>query len=202
MTRVALFLCTAFVFCGADRIAAQEPRAVRPPSAPTVLGPAESSFLINLPDGVVGMAFSRTMPDGPEVACKRSTDNGRSWSEPETLYKTEAMKLGTPCPLATHDGRLQLFWTVGRGKGAIAVNYFIDIWEAHSCHGLRQWTEPKRVFEGYVGSINGWAQLKTGRIVLPFAYWVGGRPQAPPTGPNITTTIYSDDGGRSWQPPC
>ena len=37
------------------------------------------------------------------------------------------------------------------------------------------------------------------RIVVPFAYWVGGRPSAPPTGSNITTTVYSDDDGRTWR---
>lgn len=174
--------------------------AVQPkPQPPTVVGPAEYSFPVSLSDGSVGIISSRATNAGPEVVCKRTTDNGQTWSAPETVYKMEPKNLGTPLPLVTRDGRLQLFWTVARGRGAIAVDYFIDIWQAHSVAGTDKWTHPQRIFEGYVGSINGWTQLANGRIVLPFAYWVGGRPEGPPTGANITTVVYSDDGGRSWR---
>jgi len=40
---------------------------------------------------------------------------------------------------------------------------FIDIWEAHSLKRQAPWSRPQRIFEGYVGSINGMAQLENGR---------------------------------------
>jgi hypothetical protein len=107
---------------------------------------------------------------------------------------------GTPLALLTRDGELQLFWLVARGSGRRpGLDRFIDIWHAYSSRRQTEWSRPKRIFEGYVGSINGVTQLASGRIVLPFAYWIGERRMGPPTGPNVTTTVYSDDGGRTWR---
>jgi hypothetical protein len=174
-----------------------ESRAAQPPVA---VGEAQDAFLVTTPDGAVDMIFARSTVAGAEVARKRTTDGGRSWSEPETVYRMGPKSLGAPLPLATRGGGLVLFWMVERATGGRpAVDYFIDIWEAHSRRGQDAWTQPQRIFEGYVGSINGMAQLDNGRIVLPFAYWLGGQAEAPPSGCNITTVIYSDDGGATWK---
>jgi len=42
-------------------------------------------------------------------------------------------------------------------------------------------------------------QLSSGRILMPFAAWIGGRPDGPPNGPNETTAVYSDDDGATWK---
>ena len=169
------------------------------PQPPVVVGAAEDSFLVTMPDGAVDMVFARTTAAGAEVARKRTTDSGQSWSAPEAVCTMGSKSLGAPLPLATREGGLVLFWMVQRATGGRpAVDYFIDIWEAHSRQRQTAWTRPQPIFEGYVGSINGMTQLANGRIVLPFAYWVGGQPEGPPNGCNITTTIYSDDGGGTW----
>ncbi|MBN1346082.1 MAG: exo-alpha-sialidase [Phycisphaerae bacterium] len=167
---------------------------------PTVVSPIGGAFLVNSPDGGVEMIFAQASGDAREVARKRTTDHGRSWSQPESVLKLPGPGWGAPLPLLTKSGELQFFWMVARGaRRKPAVDYFIDVWQAHSSTGQSVWTKPQRIFEGYVGSINGMTQLRGGRIVLPFAYWVGGRPEAPPTGANITITVYSDDGGKTWK---
>jgi len=170
------------------------------PQPPVVLGNAAGSMLVTTPDGAVDMISVRTVDSNREVARRRSSDNGATWSEPDTVLKLESEGFGDPLPLLTKGGELQLFWMVSRRTGGRpGVDYFIDIWNSHSSAGQSEWSSLQRIFEGYVGSINGMTQLASGRIVVPFAYWVGGRPSSPPTGSNITTTVYSDDDGRSWR---
>lgn len=169
------------------------------PQPPEVLAPAAGSMLVRAPDGAVDMVFTRTADSGREIVRSRSIDNGNTWSEPETVTESPPDGFGTPLPLLAAEGELQFFWMVARRTGRRpGIDYFIDIWNAYSTDAQTQWSEPQRIFEGYVGSVNGMTQLASGRIVVPFAYWVGGRPSGPPTGSNITTTVFSDDGGRTW----
>jgi len=188
--------CVLAVMGSAETTRAAEARS---PQAPVVLGSAAGSWLVGTPDGAIDMVFARAAGEGLELARRRTTDRGRSWSTPATIMKLPAKNWSTPLTLLARDGELHFFWMVARGTGRRpAVDYFIDIWHARSTHRQTTWSQPKRIFEGYVGSINGMAQLRNGRLVLPFAYWVGGRPEAPPTGANVTTTIHSDDGGETW----
>jgi hypothetical protein len=192
---VGLFVCSATY---GERGEAEE---CTHPEPPVTVAPANNAFLISMPDGTVQMLFARAAAGGGlEIAWKRTADAGRSWSEPVPLMKLPGTNWSTPLPLLARDGELHFFWMIGRGAGGKpAVDFFIDIWHARSSEGRTKWSSPRRIWEGYVGSINGMAQLRSGRIVVPFAYWVGGVPEAPPTGPNITTTIYSDDNGQTWK---
>lgn len=176
------------------------------PQPPLLLSPTnETPFLAAMPDGSIGMIFARQTSGRMEVMQKRTNDNGRTWSEPETLYVMDRKDFGSrlpwaTMPLVTADGRLQLFWMVERGTGGNpAVDYFIDILHSHSLDCYTQWTPPQAIFKGYVGSLNGMAQLANGRILLPFAYWIGGQPEGPPFGCNVTTCVYSDDNGDTWK---
>ena len=169
------------------------------PQPPVVLGPAVGSMLVRAPDGAVDTIFVRTGESGREIARRRSIDNGDTWSDPETVHMSPPEGFGTPLPLLAKNGELQFFWMVARRTGRRpGIDRCIDIWNAYSTDAQTQWSKPQRIFEGYVGSINGMTQLASGRIVVPFAYWVGGRPSGPPTGSNTTTTVYSDDEGRTW----
>ena len=87
-----------------------------------------------------------------------------------------------------------------RGSGRRpTLDYFYDIWHAATRAGRTRWSDPKRIFEGYVGALNGVLQLESGRIVVPHQFWVPGLRSEPPTGSHVVTTSYSDDGGRSWR---
>jgi hypothetical protein len=199
-----LFAGAAMVTClePTGSIADQSQRSERPvgPQPPALVGPAGGGSLVTAPDGAVEMLFVRPAGQGLELARKRTTDGGRSWSVPVVLMPLPGANWGAPLPLLTCDGELHLFWMIARRTGhKPAVDYFIDIWHARSAAKQTTWSTPRRIWEGYVGSINGMAQLRSGRIVVPLAYWVGGRPEGPPTGANVTTTIFSDDGGARWR---
>jgi hypothetical protein len=137
---------------------------------------------------------------GVHLARRVSRDGGASWSVRENLTALPGAGWGGLLVLLDRTGELQVVVTRLRGEGkAIAIDRFIDLWRLRTTGGQRAWTAPQRIFEGYVGSIQQMVQLRTGRILLPFAMWIGGRAAGPPTGPNETTAVYSDDGGATWR---
>ena len=167
--------------------------------APVVLGPRTGGAIL-LPDGTMKRFVSEGLGDNVyRNFSLTSTDGGLTWGNRQFEFEGKRANL----PLLAQDGEYHLFPMEvrheGEGRREIAVNYFIDVWHVRTSKGGTQWEPAQRIFEGYVGSLNCVLQLKGGRILLPFAEWIGGRPQGPPTGANVTTLVYSDDGGRTWQ---
>ena len=137
---------------------------------------------------------------GARVMREVSQDFGRTWSASRTVGTVAAAVGARLHALRDRDGELHGFFARPRGEGTRpAVDRFIDLWHLRSTGGGRAWTEPQRIFEGYVGAFQQVLQLRSGRLLLPFARWIGGRPSAPPTGSNVTTAVFSDDGGKNWR---
>ena len=202
---IALLLGT-IVCQAAEERTPQSPLILKIPAE--IAATTEYSIPVGNPDGDVDLYFSRVTAGGKDVVRYRTGDNGQTWSKPVKVYSfalSPTQKWVFPFPMLLRSGSLQLFWLVDRRSGNDpGVNYLIDIWNVHTQdeigteNGACDWSQKQRIFEGYVGSINGWTQLTNGRIVLPFAYWRGGVPAAPPFGNNYVTCMYSDDEGRTW----
>lgn len=164
---------------------------------PVVLGPRYGGALL-LSDGTLRRFVSEAVDDDQwNNFTVDSADSGRTWSSKTFAYKGPRASL----PLLDRDGEYHVFPMKVRLTGEprkIAVNYFIDIWHVKTRNGGASWDEPQRIFEGYVGSVNCVTQLSSGRIVVPFGEWIGGRATGPPTGANVVTCVYSDDGGETW----
>ncbi len=155
---------------------------------------------VTLPDGALESFFRRGGRGGVSIFRVRSEDNARTWSAPEAIVQLSEGIWGGPVPLLDREGEIHFVIPKARGTGRKpGVDRFIDLHHLRSTGGRAQWTEPARIFEGYVGSLQGVFQLKSGRILVPFADWQPGVPAAPPTGPEVTTCLYSDDAGKSWQ---
>jgi hypothetical protein len=155
--------------------------------------------LIILPDGSWESYPIRVENGRNTLTRRRSNDYGRTWSEPEELVQLPVQ--GVLMALLDRRLEVQLFLLVQRLEGAgkkIATEEFNDIWQLRSSSGRTQWSKPRRIFPGYVGSLQGAIQLKSGRILVPFAWWIPGRVLGPPAGPHYSTTIYSDDDGETW----
>lgn len=167
--------------------------------APVDTGPRQGGVIL-LADGSLRRFVTVGLDDNVyHNFTERSTDGGATWGEREFAYEGPPAAL----PLLDAEGEYHLFPTLARREGegrTIAVDYFIDVWHVRSRDGGTAWETPKVIFEGYVGSLNNVLQLENGRIVLPFAAWIGGRPQGPPMGANEITCLYSDDGGATWNP--
>ena len=169
-----------------------------PTSEPAVL--IESSGgLVTMPNEVVDLWSIRDIDDGQEVVRRRLTSSDLTWSDPEVVLKLPSSGWICLVPLRDRDGETHLFFLKRRVKKGKGHRDRIDIWHANSTNGGRKWIEPKVAWEGYCGSLLTATQLRSGRLVLPFAIWVTGRPKAPPTGSHVSTVLYSDDGGATWE---
>lgn len=181
--------------------------AAADPAPPIDLGPGNTqgvginyaSATVTYPDGTLESFARRSHAGHVSIFSVRSVDHGITWDEPEVLLNLPVAPWGGPMPLLDQDGELHFVIPRVRGEGRNpAIDRFIDLYHIRSTDGQTDWTEPQRIFEGYCGAIQGLFQLSSGRIIAPFADWIGDRPRTPPTGPSETTCVYSDDGGETW----
>lgn len=169
-------------------------------TAPQQIAPWQGGFIL-LPEGTLKrFVHGALQGPGPGVGnyWQTSGDGGNTWSEKVFAYDGPPANL----PLLDQDGEYHVFPMVARKEGegkTIAVDFFIDVWHVRTTGGGKVWEAPQRIFAGYVGSLNSVMQLRSGRIILPFAEWLPNIPEGPPLGPNRVTCVYSDDGGATWQ---
>lgn len=176
----------------ATTLAAAEP--------PKDFGPLNTYNAVTMPDGTLESFHRRALGGHVNIFRQRSADNGGTWSEKETAHLLSVEPWGGPIPLLSKDGELHFVLTKLRGEGRKPnVSRFIDLYHMSSTNGRTKWSEPQRIYEGYCGSLQGVFQLKSGRILVPFADWLPDVPAAPPTGPEVVICVYSDDQGKTWQ---
>ncbi len=168
--------------------------------ASTPGAPNYANAAVTLPDGTIESYHRRAVGGHIPILVMRSTNDGRSWTSPSTLVNLSVEQWGGPMPLLDREGELHFVIPKVRGKGRKrGVDRFIDLYHLRSTEGRTKWSEPQRIYAGYCGALQGVFQLKSGRIIAPFADWLPGVPTAPPTGPEVVTCVYSDDNGKTWQ---
>jgi hypothetical protein len=195
--RLAMVLLVALID---PAIGADPPIDLGGYEAATPGAPNYANAAVTLPDGTIESFFRRSADGAVSIFAMRSTDEGRTWTAPAPLVGLSLERWGGPMPLLAQDGVLHFVIPKVRGEGRRPnVDRFIDLYHVRSIANRSAWSAPQRIYEGYCGALQGVFQLKRGRIIAPFADWLPGVPTAPPTGPSVTTCVYSDDGGDSWQ---
>ncbi len=178
-----------------------------PPRIVKKLGSRESG-LVQLPDG----SFMLLSMTGHSLFSVTSID-GNAWSNPkveiENFQKEGNLNFNGPGILALLDkeGELhivyQVFRDVQQKPAEQGKPYFqwssqmYDIWHMRTTKGRAKWELPERIFEGYSSDVMDFKQLHSGRLIIPFGYWVPGQPPLP-RGMFTSTVIYSDDDGKTW----
>lgn len=191
---LSLMMCFLIQFC--------EVRA-QPIDAPTKVGaaPANESVMVRLPDGTLKVFYIHR-PEGTTICSITSTDNGRTWSQEHTEFSLPGTAYyGVQVTLDRHGEFQVVFHILGKGdKGYNGRHY--DLWHVRSSDGRTRWGEPKRFFEGYVGSLRGFTTLKSGRLFLSVSIAIPDRvkpkPDQPDFGWNDSVVFYSDDEGATW----
>ena len=159
--------------------------------------------MVTLGDGTV-LAYAEARKDSAgdwadiDLLLRRSGDGGRTWAEP--LLIADAGKLTTNNIVAIP----------GNGRHEVHIVYCVNYARAfyrHSADSGRSFSEPVEItgtFEGFRERYN-WnviatgpghgIRLRSGRLLIPVWLSTGGKAHRP----SVVSTIYSDDGGRSWQ---
>ena len=187
--------------------------------SPTILARFdERPRLALLRDGSLIGLFVRWHTGGQELAARRSTDGGVTWSDPESglALAPEPGRWGGCQVVVDNEGALHAFLMNDRNSGVFADaeggrkggagERFLDVW--HSCGngGPGAWSQPRRIWEGYTGSLNGGLCTSSGRLVLPFARSTSrtwrdrgdGLDAFTFYGTSSSMVVYSDDGGDTW----
>jgi hypothetical protein len=209
-----LLVLTSFVFAATfDLGHSVQTRKINPPQPAAKL--EEQPFIATLSDGTLIGCFRRIVDGVAEVAARISKDSGRNWSSPETLLKLPPSKGSYSLFLAFGDrhDEVHLFFLNDAGTrsartgGSANIEPHLDIWHTKSENGRTKWQPVKMIHEGFASHLNSVIQLKSGRMVLPFASltkrtW-GRRGEGFDAftymGQYDCTTIYSDDDGATWR---
>ena len=133
------------------------------------------------------------------VLIRRSTDDGRTWTEPAPALAFES-GVGFATPVASvvdHNDRLHLFGLRFYEIGWPAGPWHSDLNHAMSDDRGVTWTGTRAIDFGhrYTGSINNVTVLDSGRILLPLSFVDPSRI----SGLFVSRCVFSDDGGETWE---
>lgn len=182
-----------------------------------------------LPDGTVALYFidirGPGLPPTPsvqELRVRLSKDNGKTWSESQSLLKfpSDQGGFGFHNSLVDKDGEVHVFMLCDANTGVIRAReasegkpavepmarQHLDVWHVRSTDGRTKWTTPQRIWEGRGGDLQSCTQLSSGRLIVPFCYvlprtWRDrgeGAQSFTTNGMFEITAAYSDDDGNTW----
>ena len=170
---------------------------------------SEGSFL-RLADNSILYAYSRFTGSADDCApsdivALRSRDEGETWSEPEVLLRAAdfgSHNIMSVSLLAMQNGDTGLFF-VSRQKDDALYHHL-----ARSRDGCRSFHQiavcsPQDRIAHYVLNNDRVIRLKSGRIVMPLAYFRGGRDIHAPGRLYLDSRgslcfLLSDDDGKTW----
>lgn len=148
-----------------------------------------------------------------EVHLRRSTDQGRTWSEPLQIAHRGSRVAGTSGDAAADAEQTvnNPVAIIDRETQAIEFLYCINYARCFSIRSTDDgltWSDPREITAAFEGFRSGcdWKvlatgpghgiQLRSGRLVVPVWLAYGG---VRDHHPSVSATIYSDDHGQTWQ---
>lgn len=162
---------------------------------------------------------SHSKPDwgSNDIVLRRSTDGGKTWSQPGKVAEVSGPKTKNPVALRlegvnTNDVTYSNPVLIADWDGTIhmlfCLEYMRCFYQSSADDGL-SWSTPVEItgtFERFRPSYpwkvlatgpNHSIQLRNGRLLVPV--WLSTATGGNAHRPSVTSTIYSDDHGKTWQ---
>ncbi len=155
--------------------------------------------------------------DDIRILLRRSTDDGRTWSDPRSIVDVPGPKVKNPFALrlknvktddVTYNNPVLIAGRDGTVHMLFCLEYMRCFYQRSDDDGV-SWSTPveiTRTFETFrpaydwkvlaTGPNHG-IQLTTGRLVVPV--WLSTGTGGNAHRPSVTATIYSDDQGETWK---
>jgi hypothetical protein len=175
--------------------------------APVVIrkSPANESTILRMPDGTLKIFYINRPGKGDKLMSVSSGDNGISWGLPKKEFDLPGIAYHANSLILDENGNLHcVFHIYGKGENGYRGRQ-LNLWYCHTKNHGKIWSQPQKIFEGYVGSVRGFIELKNKRLLLVFAKAVPSRVKKPENdtsldyGWNDIISMYSDDNGATWQ---
>lgn len=155
--------------------------------------------------------------DDIRILLRRSTDEGKTWSEPKSIANVEGPKAKNPFALkmknvdpndVTYNNPVLIADKDGTVHMLFCLEYERCFYQRSDDDGLT-WSKPTEItsaFDAFKKDYD-WKvlatgpdhsiQLKNGRLVVPV--WLSTGAGGNAHRPSVTATIYSDDQGKTWK---
>jgi sialidase-1 len=150
------------------------------------------------------------------ILLRRSTDDGQTWSAPQSIADVPGPKTKNPFALrlkntdpntVTYNNPVLIADRNGTVHMLFCLEYMRAFYQRSTDDGA-SWSKPVEItatFESFkphypwtvlATGPNHSIQLRTGRLVVPV--WLSTGTGGGAHRPSVTSTIYSDDGGKTW----
>jgi sialidase-1 len=155
--------------------------------------------------------------DDIRILLRRSTDDSRTWSEPQSIAEVSGPKSKNPFALklknvnaasVTYNNPVLIADRDGTLHMVFCLEYMRCFYQKSTDDG-QSWSKPVEItpiFEAFRRAYdwkvlatgpNHSIQMRSGRLVVPV--WLSTGTGGNAHRPSVTATIYSDDGGKSWR---
>lgn len=151
------------------------------------------------------------------ILLRRSTDDGKTWSAPQSIADVPGPKPKNPFALrlknvntnhVTYNNPVLIADRNGTVHMLFCLEYMRVFYQRSTDDGVN-WSTPAEItkaFEGFrkdydwmvlATGPNHSIQLRTGRLIVPV--WLSTGTGGNAHRPSVTATIYSDDAGKTWR---
>ncbi|NLO02828.1 MAG: exo-alpha-sialidase [Bacteroidales bacterium] len=164
--------------------------------------PVNESTIIATSAGQYKIFFIYNPGDADKMMSVSSL-NGIEWSTPEKEFELPGIAYYANQVVESNDGTLHsVFHIRDEGKNGYNGRHY-NLWYTRKVREASEWEPPKEIYNGYVGSIRNFIELKSGRLLMSFGKAVPERSKKPDGnskdyGWNEIMILYSDDNGDKW----
>lgn len=167
-------------------------------------GPGNEATMLRTSQNEIKVFFVNRPGEANKLMSVSSTDNGLSWTSAQKEFDLPGQAYYANALVKDPEGNLHcVFHIFGEGENGYRGRH-LNLWYCHTQNKGKDWSKPKEIYHGYVGSIRGFVQLKNKRLLLVFAKAIPARSQKPQGnsidyGLHDISALYSDNMGKSWQ---